>query len=734
VTDESGGAIGGATVTLRDARGSVLRTVSSGADGAFEVSTPEPGQYVVQGAADLFEAAREEVSVRADRPAGVVRLVLRIAGLVQSLVVTGTRVETRQAESPKKIEVVDRTDIERSAAVDLTDVLKKNSGVDVIQYPGVLSGVGIRGFRPEFSGINKRSLLLINGRPAGSTNLGTILLGSVDRIEVLKGPASSVYGASAMGGVINIITRQSRGPIAGRVTGSLGSFATSEFSGNVGGSLSSRVDFDAAANMFDQHEDFRMGDGAVRPATTFKTYDGSARLGADVGGAWRLDGRINMYRGRDILTPGDVFDGVNNQGKKNLERTTGDVGLSGQLGRHMLSTTVFASEEQSHTNRITSTNVLDRPYLPFLSFESQIGWLGAQVRDSWGWFRANNVVYGLDYERIESETRSYARTGARQAPFSANNRKTTYGVYAENTLRLRNGATVVSMGGRVDAITIDALDTPFKTGFTTSGTTFTIFNPSAGVKQQLAPSLRAHATIGRAFVPADAAALTGYTETIVGGRPQITQGNPDLRPERSLSYDAGLEWSGRSTFLDATYFQTKVTDRVIGSVVISNPPPPDPVRVSYVNALGARIKGMDVDLNQRLGSHLTAFSNITHYFSRREELPATGERNILNVATNTVRAGIDVDAGRFSGRFAARYVQGRQDNDFNVAGTPVIDYPDFVVAEANVRYRVRDRHSLSLVVNNVFDKLYFEKKGFPLAGRAVALKYLFDLGRSSQRP
>ena len=129
--------------------------------------------------------------------------------------VTGRRVETRVTETPQKVEIVDSTDIERTVAADLTDVLKKTPASTSSSDSGALSGIGIRGFRPQFSGINKRSLLLIDGRPSGVTNLATLLLDNVDRIEVLKGAASSVYGSSAMGGVVNVITRQSRGKIGG---------------------------------------------------------------------------------------------------------------------------------------------------------------------------------------------------------------------------------------------------------------------------------------------------------------------------------------------------------------------------------------------------------------------------------------------------------------------------------------------------------------------------------------
>ena len=113
---------------------------------------------------------------------------------LESVVVTGRRTESRLEDTPQRIEVIGKTDIETTPVRELTDLLKKNSSVDVIQYPGNSSGIGIRGFRPEYSGINKHSLLLIDGRPAMSTNLSLVNLDQVERIEVLKGPASALYG------------------------------------------------------------------------------------------------------------------------------------------------------------------------------------------------------------------------------------------------------------------------------------------------------------------------------------------------------------------------------------------------------------------------------------------------------------------------------------------------------------------------------------------------------------
>jgi vitamin B12 transporter len=723
VVDESGGAIAGARVTVSGADGALIETTSSDAAGAFALRDLAPGSYTVRIEMNLFAPATQRVTVPASGSAGPLRVVLEAGGFAESLVVTARRVETRLAETPQKVEVIDATDLERSVAADLTDVLKKNSGVDVVQYSGALSGIGIRGFRPQTSGINKRSLLLIDGRPSGVTNLATLLLDNVERIEVLKGAASAVYGSSAMGGVVNVITRQSHGTFGGNARIGAGSFGASEFAGRVGGNVSRRIDIDVNGNAFDQRDDYRMGNGDVRPATSYKTYDGTVRVGVDLATGWRLDGRANGYRGRDIMTPGDLASGINSQGSKNLERSTEDVRLTGRAGAHDLSFIGYGAKEAGHTSNVTTTNPLDRPFLPYLSFESDLQWVGVQAKDSWSWSKRSSVVLGLDYEKVTSVSRSYTRTGDRSAPFSADSNKRTAGVYAENTWKLANGRTVVAAGGRVDRITNETVDTPLKTNFTPSESTFTVFNPSFGIKQELFKGLRGHFAAGRAFIPAEAIMLTGFTTTVVGGRTQISQGNPDLEPERSTSFDVGAEWTAAATRFDVTVFRTVVKDRFISNVVVSNPPAPAPIVFSVANGLDAHISGLDLEMEQRVGARVGLFANATHYFNRKERLASGAEQDILNVALNTVRAGVDVDFGRISGRVSGRYVQGRKDNDFSAPGFPIVDYATFTVVDASATYRLARQHSVVATINNLFDAFYYEKLGFPLQGASFKVSY-----------
>ena len=726
VVDEVGGAIAGARVTASDINGAVVQTTTTDAAGAFSLGGIAPGTYSVLVRMNLFSPVMLSLTVPDSGSVSPLRAVLEAGGFAESVVVTARRVETRLSETPQKIEVIDATDIERSVAADLTDVLKKNSGVDVVQYTGALSGVGIRGFRPQTSGINKRSLLLIDGRPSGVTNLATLLLDNVERIEVLKGPASSVYGSSAMGGVINVITRQSRGKIGGNLRIGAGSFGTSELAGRTGGSVSPRVDFDAAVHAVDQRDDIRMGNGVTRPSTSYKMYDGAGRLGVVLNGGWRLDGRADLYRGRDISTPPDIGSDTIGQGSKDIERSTGDARLSGRVAAHDFSFTGYAAAESSHTSNVTTSNPLDLPFLPFLSFESELDWIGAQVKDAWRWSALNSLVLGFDYEKVTSVSRSYTRTGEQSAPFAANSNKRTAGVYVENTLKLRDGRTVVAAGGRVDRITNETVDTPLKTNFRPSESTFTVFNPSIGIKHELVKGLRAHFAAGRAFIPAEALMLTGFTTTVVAGRTQISQGNPDLKPERSTSFDIGAEWTSPATRLDATVFRTTVKDRFISNVVVSNPASPDPIIVSVRNGLDAHISGLDLDAEQRLSRRVAVFGNATHYFARKERLATGAEQDILNVALNTVRAGVDVDLGRLSTRVSGRYVQGRKDNDFTQPGFPIVDYDNFTVVDASATCRLVRQHAIVLAIDNVFDAFYYEKLGYPLQGASFRLSYRLE--------
>ena len=127
---------------------------------------------------------------------------------IEEVVVTGTRSPRRLGEAPVAVEVITREAIERSGAQDVAEVLEQQRGVDV-QRSVLGAGVRLRGLDAS------HTLILVDGQRVVGSKDGTIDLSrfpvdSIERIEIVKGASSALYGSDALGGVVNIITRRSK--------------------------------------------------------------------------------------------------------------------------------------------------------------------------------------------------------------------------------------------------------------------------------------------------------------------------------------------------------------------------------------------------------------------------------------------------------------------------------------------------------------------------------------------
>lgn len=641
---------------------------------------------------------------------------------MEDVVVTATRTETLKEEVPSVVDVITSEEIKNTVADDLPDILKKNSSVDVIDYPGVLAGISIRGFRPEYSGITKHYLVLIDGRPAGATNLATILKDNVERIEVLKGPASSLYGAEAMGGVVNVITKKSTGKIKTNIEVGGGSFGTNMESISSGGKIDKWLDFDASFSNKIQAHDFRMGNGENRANTSYEERHGAVRVGSSFLDNWRVDAKTDWFMGRDIGSPNALYYGDTRPSTKDVDRYGGDVTLTGEWGRNFTRATFFASHEQSeYTYRYTG----EPTYKGYLG---EYDWLGAQIQDTIKLWDRHDLTLGFDYQNIDVETHKWDSDGSATAPYSPNNSRESIGLFADGFLRFWNDRIIVNPSLRYDRFDIVTKETPLKTDFIPGTADFDHLSPRMGVKYFLTENrmLQLHATIGTAFVPPEATQMAGYSETVVQGVTMITKGNPDLKPETSLTWDGGITFEKTNYGLraDFTYFNTTVEDKISTAALSSTV-------TSYTNADSAEMNGFEFELSWDLGAAMKwnrkveFFANAT-WFLKAEEKVSGVVRDIYNVSHEKYTGGINYDDGTLFGRFLARYMGERKDNDWYTPGYPEITYDPFVVCDLVVGVRFLKHHTLTLNLDNIFDEYYYEKPEYPLPGRAVYAKYTLN--------
>lgn len=683
---------------------------------------------------------------------------------LESVMVEARRSPADRAELPQQVDVVTSTDLERTPATDVAEALKRTAAVDVIQFPALLSGVSVRGFRPQYSGLNPRTLILVDGRPAGATNLATLDLVAVERIEVLKGPASALYGSSAMGGAINIITRRSGGPIGGTVQAEYGSFGSYRGQLTAGGSVGEQFDFDLGLTSSGRSSGYSTGgqrifggatipkfltDGAVDHLTEmvrdttldhseFTSWSGSLRGSYRLAPGWQVQGSIQHFQGDEIQNPGDInVTAYSTLSLNDLERTSGDLGLSGEMGAHALQLRGFASREVG--------SFYDDPLEPsFISSRSPNRWWGLQIQDAIQIAR-HTLTAGLDHTVTSSSSEVFSAPGTPTSPYNPDASIQSTAAFAEGRFDLLgDGRLMGTVGGRIDRVRFAIEEATLAWDEVVHANTErqTVFNPSGGLVFQPGSGVRLHASAGRSFVTPGAFNVAGYSEANAGpGSVVVTRGNANLRSESAVSWDAGVGISRPTVGIEAdvTYFHTRVRDRVATVPVVFDDlrltPAGDTIRAitSYANSDRGEIQGVEISASYDFGARagypysLRIFGSATHLLDAYE---TTGDvtTDIRNVAGTTIVGGVEYDdLQRFSTRLSGRYVGERLDTDFaDFANPGDVRYPEFLVMDLTAALRLAERYRLTGAVSNLFDENYYEVRGYPMPGRAFRIGVAVD--------
>ena len=176
-------------------------------DGNYYFKDITPGTYQINIHALGFEQEQNKVTVE---PGGKTRkdLTLNLRLLEENVVVTGTRTPSPRDFLGSSISIITSEEIHARRATTLGDVLRFVPGVTIAQNggPGSVSSIFIRGGESNYTKVLLDGIPL--NKPGGAIDLSNISLGNVDRIEVVRGPQSALYGSDAISGVIQIFSRR----------------------------------------------------------------------------------------------------------------------------------------------------------------------------------------------------------------------------------------------------------------------------------------------------------------------------------------------------------------------------------------------------------------------------------------------------------------------------------------------------------------------------------------------
>jgi len=592
------------------------------------------------------------------------------------------------------VTVITGEELQRRQIRHAADALRGMPGITIGRTGGGFSSkaqVRIRGAEAN------HTLVLIDGIEANDPNdgefdFGNLLADDIERIEVIRGPYSGIYGSGAVGGVVNIITKKGKGPLSIRMSSEGGSFGTTHASARISGgnerawaSLSAQQRRSTGFNISRQgNEDdssnllnFGLRAGiAIWDGLSVEVVARNAQNRFDRDGFWELEAG-GIHRAIDM--PAKVANDIWHAGATARWEV-----LDGKM-THVLNA--------SRSSFDSVDNGLDFGLTRNESESIRYGYTGTYRFQTPSWLPIKHSVSALIRQEDESFTPGSDGIERRRKRFAL------------------GGEYRVALDERIfldGSVRHDDNDT-FR-DFTTWRTTATIAIPELNI--------RPHASIGTGV------RLPAMFEQF-GSIPEIFKPNPNLLPEESFGWDAGLEfvfWQNKAS-LDITYFRANLTDK-IGS---------DPTReFTLANLPGvSRREGVEIVARVQLSEALSLGAAYTFL----EAKDPTGKRE----PRRPVHSGrVDLDYSFANGKgkitLSALYNGERNDFAFRLVDTEFESLPvtldDYWLVTAAASYKLEPGVELFGRVENLFDSDYEEIFGYNTPGIAAYAGVRFTLGGS----
>jgi len=646
VLDASGAPVAGATVTAGPA------SATTGDAGAFSLAEASGGAEVVVTAAGFAPA-----SMIVPGDARALRVVLQPAPLVDTVVVTASRGAARLS-TPEATTVLTSAALLTSAAGALDDALRNTPGFSLFRRSSsrvsnpTTQGVTLRGV--SGSGAS-RTLVLADGLPLNDpfgswVYWNRIPQAAVDRVEVVRGAAGDLYGADALGGVIQVLTFPP-GRTRFRATGEGGSHDTARFSG-FGGAQRGAWSFDAAGEWLRTDGVVVVGQEArgVVDVRADSDYSSGFLGGGYNAGVWHATVRLSLYdEERGNGTPLTV-------NRTDWTQVSGEAGGAVGDGVWQVRASTGTQDYYQTFSAVTAGRATER-----LTFEQTIPTTFGTASGQWTRGTADTVwLLGAEFRRArgnQDETR-YSVAGVPSGPFPSGGTETNGAMFARVSLTPRDPLTVV-IGMRGD----------FWQSTPSEGTSPThtaqYFSPRVSASWRLSPIASAHASVYRAHRTPTLNEL--HRRFAVGNT--VTNANPLLNPEHLTGVDGGALVSWRQVSARVTGFWNEL-DGAITNVTLTPPPVPGQITRQRQNTDTVRARGVEVEADLRLHAQWTvsALAGATRStFVKAPVQPLLVDNRVPQVPSYQLGATVTyVDPSGFTGSLQARRVGAQFDDDLNV--------------------------------------------------------------------
>lgn len=623
---------------------------------------------------------------------------LQAANNLNPVIVTANKFEQKQQETGKVLTVITREQLERNSGRSLTALLNEQTGIVIAganNNPGTNLGISVRGAS------SANTLILIDGVPAydasGITSefdLNYININQVERVEILKGAQSTLYGSDAVAGVINIITKKkSTTPISGFAAVSAGTYNTGNMAAGINGSKNG-FQYNAGYTYIHSDGFSAAYDASGKDGFRNKPYTGqsfNASIGHDAGKAFSINAYTHVSQYSAAIAAGafkDAWDyNINN---KNLQ-------LGTTAAYKVGSSKVVFNYQFNNVKRVyVQDSTLADPY----DYQNGNYKGHSHFAELYGNFVINkhaSFVAGADY-RNNSTSQAYFSSSV-WGPYS-----TALGDSAKtNQLGLYTSAVIHNVGG----FTFEFGGRLNKHSIYGWGGTYTA-SPSFKINNHI----KLYGSVSSAYrVPSLYQLYSEY-------------GNKNLQPEKTQSYEGGVQYTTTAITARVTVFK-----RDINKVIYFYT---DPVTYSsqYINQDKQRDNGFEAELHANICKQLSIEANYTYTDGTIKTVSDvtgkdTAQFNHYRVPRNVVN--LQLNAQPCKQLFIGLHLRGVSSHEEPAYMAPSIKVAGYYTLDLTGEFAATKQLKLFANLYNITNRQYFDIRGYNskrfncMAGVRVAL-------------
>lgn len=608
--------------------------------------------------------------------------------LQHSVVVTATRIETPAREIGSSLSVVDGTEIELSRQPMLIDALRTVPGLAFLQNggPGSAASAFVRGANSE------HLLVLLDGvevndpmNPSRSFDLAHLATGRIERVEVLRGPQSPLYGSDALAGVINILTRKGAGPARVSLSAQAGSKETAAANLEAAGSSGS---FDYSFGLS------RFQTGGVSAASSslagnvepdgYRNTTFSGRAGFSLGTGREA---AIIVRAVDASTDLDSFGGPGGD-DPNSKQSYRSLFLRGQA-RALLAGDVweqklgisYVGARRENDNPVDATHLFDSDKGSFRSALMKLDWQNNVFLGP-----GHTLTAGLDLSREQgsSEYTYFSIYGASPSPFAERTAEMA-GVYLQDRADF-GGGFYAAVGARYD-------------NHSRAGGALTFRIAPAWVSDTL--GLKLKASYGTGFKAPSLYQL--FAEPTLWG----PIGNLDLEPERGAGWDAGIEKTFGNGIATAglTYFRNDFRNLIDYDFSLG-----------YVNIGRARTRGLEAAGELKPGKRF----RLRLAYTRLEALDLDSGAPLMRRPKDLFSAETDwFPDDRWNVHLSITHTGAREDREYAGFDAWDVTLRPYTLANAAVSFRITTGWQAFVRMDNILNARYEHVAGYGTQGFCV---------------